>query len=176
MCDDDPEVKQTHQTLLVKADTQDLMAEIFKRFSSWGSLKKFVSWMLRYRAKLHKAIGSRITKEECKLNVPVVPISMDEMRNSEMEIVKNVQRKYFHDELSHLVSISGESKKFLTVKKSSQLYRLDPIIKDDIIRVGRRLLNSPLSEKVSIQSSFQKRVQFCNLLPYISIIYPDIVD
>ena len=123
------------------------MGEIFKRFSSWGSLKKFVSWMLRYRAKLRKAIGSRITREECSLNIPVVPISVDEMRNSEMEIVKNVQRKHFHDELSRLVSISGESKKFLTVKKSSQLYRLDPIMEDDIIRVGGRLLNSPLSEE-----------------------------
>ena len=123
------------------------MGEIFKRFSSCGNQKKFVSWMLRYPANLRKAIGSRITKEEHSLNIAVVPISVDEMRNSEMKIVKNVQKKHFHDELSHLVSISGESKKILTVKKSSQLYRLDPVMEDDIIRVGGRFLNSPLSEE-----------------------------
>ena len=103
--------------------------------------------MLRYRANLRKAVGSRITKEERSLNFAVVPISVDEMRNAEMEIIKNVQKKHFHDELSRLVSISGESKKFLTVKKPSQLYRLDPIMEDDIIRVGGRLLNSPLPEE-----------------------------
>ena len=157
VCDDDPEVKQTHQTLLIKADTQDLMGEIFKGFSSWGNLKKFVSWMLRYRANLRKTVGSRITKEERSLNFAVVPISVDEMRNAEMEIIKNVQKNHFHDELSRLVSISGESKKFLTVKKSSQLYRLDPIMEDDIIRVGGRLLNSPLPEE-----SKHSRVQFRN--------------
>ena len=103
--------------------------------------------MLRYPANLRKAIGSRITKEERSLNVADLPISVDEMRNSEMKTVKNVQKKHFYHELSRLVSISGESKKFLTVKKSGQLYRLDPIMEDDIIRVGGRLLNSPLSEE-----------------------------
>ena len=57
-CEDDPEIKQAHQTLLVENDTHDSMEEIFKRFSSWQNLKKFISWMIRYSVNLHKAVSS----------------------------------------------------------------------------------------------------------------------
>ncbi|XP_028414082.1 uncharacterized protein LOC114537159 [Dendronephthya gigantea] len=149
--DDDPEVRQPHQSLLVKVDTRDSMEEIFARFSSWENLKKFVSWMLRYRANLYKSIRSTNNerspdKVDCSSFV-VEPISVDEMLNAEMKIIKSVQRRYFHEDLSRLMTMSGDSQNTPIVKKSSQLSKLDPIIRDGIVCVGGRLSNSPLSEE-----------------------------
>ena len=150
VCEDDPEIKQAHQTLLVEADTHDSMEEIFKRFSSWQNLKKFISWMIRYRGNLHKAISStdkeRSPNETNCSNLVFDPISVNEMRNSEREIMKNVQREYFHEDLSRLATTTRDPKKPPTVKKSSQLYKLDPVETDGIVRVGGHLSNSPSSE------------------------------
>ena len=105
---------------------------------------------MRYRANLHRAISStdkeRSPIETDHYNLVIDPISVDEMRNAEREIMKNVQRQYFHEDLSRLTTTTTDSEKPPTVKKSSQLYKLDPIETDGIVRVGGRLSNSPLSE------------------------------
>ncbi len=148
--DDDPEVKQAHETLLVKASAQDSLEEIFNRFSSLKNLKKFVAWMLRYRANLQKVITSTNTERNKidRSSLVIHPISVDEIRNAEAEIITKVQKKHFHEDLSRLTtSVSKDPKKTPTVKKSSKLYKLDPVIKDGVVCVGGRLSNSPLSEE-----------------------------
>ena len=77
------------------------MSSIFKRFSFWYRLKKFIAWMLRYRANLVVASVRRrfihaVPTEKSKID----PITTEEFTNAEMEIVKNVQRESFEEELT----------------------------------------------------------------------------
>ena len=60
-------------------------------------------------------------------------ISVEEMRAAELEILKAIQRHHFPEEMRS-VTRSGS-----TVKKSSCLRSLDPILVDGLLRVGGRL-------------------------------------
>ena len=53
---DDPEVKKTTLVGAVcKKEATVEIDEVFKRFSSWHDLKKFVAWILRFKTNLRKA-------------------------------------------------------------------------------------------------------------------------
>ena len=63
-------------------------------------------------------------------------ITLEEIQRAEGEILKHVQQQSFPEE-------TANPKK--QVKKSSHLYKLDPIFVDGLLRVGGRLCNSTLS-------------------------------
>ena len=79
------------------------MNKIFERFSSLYGLKKFMAWILRYRDNLRSAVEQRrsgytvVTKK-----TKIVPITLDELRNAEKEIVRHVQEESFEEELAIL--------------------------------------------------------------------------
>ncbi len=53
--DDDPEVKLSVQAFSTVNSSQVTMDAVLERFSSWERLKRFVAWILRYRANLRMA-------------------------------------------------------------------------------------------------------------------------
>ena len=60
--------------------------------------------MLRYRANLRRSVSLRNTNNQLDhSSCAVDPSSVDEMRNAEMETIKNIQKKHFQDELSRLM-------------------------------------------------------------------------
>lgn len=150
--DEDPEVKREVQSFATAMDTSESTLEmIFKRFSSWERLTKFMAWMLRYRANLWKARTRRkngMVQERKKPEIE--PINVDERAFAAKEIVRHVQRTNFHEELSSLrKSMTMEARaqsptKISSIKKSSPIYTLDPKLEDDLLCVGGRLRNAPI--------------------------------
>ena len=67
---------------------------ILEWFSSWNRLKKFVAWMLRYQRNLREAYSSRKKNElrNCS-GQNIKPITVDEMRIAEREVLKYVHRR-----------------------------------------------------------------------------------
>ena len=95
---------------------------------------KAVAWLLRYKKWLvMKAKDKEECLEELKKNRQ---ISVEEVQNPEFFIISCIQEECFEDELSMMRS--GQS-----VKRSSPLCKLDPVIYDGVIHVGGRLSNAP---------------------------------
>ena len=58
-------------------------------------------------------------------------ITLDEMENAEKAILKSIQRVAFPEECSRLESRNGEC-----VKRNSPLFKLDPLVRDGLLRVA----------------------------------------
>ncbi|XP_068758151.1 uncharacterized protein [Montipora capricornis] len=113
---------------------------LFDRFSSWFQLKKCVAWVLRYKSRLRCAVNKR-KRGESMVVAPaakIEPLDVSEIEDAERAIIKATQSACFHDELTSLSSLQK------VVKKSSGIFKLDPIFLDGIIRVGGRLRNSEI--------------------------------
>jgi hypothetical protein len=152
--DDDPEVKLSVQAFSTVNSSQVTMDAVLERFSSWERLKRFVAWILRYRANLRKATTrSRKTESTTRSSNPEIePLTVEEMLFAEKEIVKYVQGRSYQEELSRLNygNIENDGAKgSLTgpVKKTSPIYKLDPQVKGQLLCVGGRLANAPIPEE-----------------------------
>ena len=147
--DDDPEVKKDAVVHMSEASTRDPVLEIIERFSSWTYLKKIVAWILRYKSNL-----TRLSKERRRgVTSPIqstdttTPITIAELNNAEFEILKHVQSKCFKEELGCLKEVDQQttSSRQNVLKKSSNIFKLDPILTHGLIRVGGRLQRAPIS-------------------------------
>ena len=101
--------------------------------------------MLRYKNNLRKQVrrhqATEINSTYAYADIKVVPpTSVSELKESEKEILKFVQKQSFQEEL---VLPRQRSKTF---SKSSHIYKLDPILEDGLIRVGGRLQQAPISD------------------------------
>ena len=79
---------------------------------------------------------------------PISPLSMEEINSAKAEILKYVQRQSYTKEISSLKeterhdekeSPCDRSRETTSVKKSSSVYKLDPVLVDGVLRVGGRL-------------------------------------
>ena len=113
---------------------------LFDRFSSWFQLKKCVAWVLRYKSRLWCAVNKR-KRGETMVVAPagkIEPLDVSEIEDAERAIIKATQSARFHDELTSLSSLQK------VVKKSSGIFKLDPILVDRIIQVGDGLRHSEI--------------------------------
>lgn len=88
--------------------------------------------MLRLKRNLRKSAS----KAEEKTSKVIEPLTVDEMNEAECEIMKCVQSEHFSEELN--------VKKGDVPKKSSSIYKLDPILSHGLLRVGGRLKNADM--------------------------------
>ena len=167
MSDDDPEIKRESQALLSLTNAGSIcISYVLQYFSSWYGLKKFVAWILCYREKL-KQSSKRRSKEGLALvqdspgERSYDPLSVDEINKTEKEILKFIQRQSFGEELSRLdeqeeVNESNDLKSAKErkpqIKKSSAIYRFDPMKLGGLLYVGGRLreASSPYPAKHQI--------------------------
>ena len=124
---------------------------------SWSRLKKFVTWILLYREKLKRS------SKRCREGLALVqdspedrthnPLSVDEINRAEKEIFKFVQRQSFEEELSRLKEQEGVNRcndlnsakeRKPQIKKSSAIYKLDPMKIGGLLFVGGRLRQAPI--------------------------------
>ena len=132
IANDDPEVKREVRAAMSSLGTPGSPLLYYaSRCSSWSLLVKVVAWLFRYKNDLLKA-----SKGDKPRNDSLVLITLEEIQRAEGEILKHVQQQSFPEE-------TANPKK--QVKKSSRLYKLDPIFVDGLLRVGGRLRNSTLS-------------------------------
>ncbi|XP_078357279.1 uncharacterized protein LOC144642164 [Oculina patagonica] len=149
IAEDDPEVKKESVTYASEASAQDPISEIIERFSSWTQLKRIVAWILRYKSNLSRLSKKRRTGESVKItsSSTIVPITTEELNQAEVEILKHVQSRCFKEEHDCLREIDQQatSSRQNMVKKTSNIFKLDPILSQGLIRVGGRLQLAPIN-------------------------------
>ncbi|XP_015754706.1 PREDICTED: uncharacterized protein LOC107334287 [Acropora digitifera] len=119
-------------------------------------LKKLIAWILRYRCNLLRECCRRKEGGAKALTYgKVSPISVEEMHSAEIEVLKYVQRQSFSEELVCLLDKESEVelKKSVrascarSVKNSSSIAKLDPVLRDGLLCVGGRLRRAPIEQE-----------------------------
>ncbi|XDV54607.1 hypothetical protein PO909_022856, partial [Leuciscus waleckii] len=159
----DPEVK----AVAVNAAQVEQVSPVEKLigyFSSWFRLKRAVGWLLKFKTLLLSLVQHRkllrenlsnldlstdqlekklqVQMDGVKAQVPKDVLSLEDMVMAELNIIRFCQKIRFPEELSNL-------KKGECVRRTSHLYKLNPILDGDLIRVGGRLSRAamPLEAK-----------------------------
>ena len=154
---DDPEVKQKSVTFKAGVEGKKCsnLIAIFKRFSSWLQLKKFVALCLRMQR------WFRNKKSCCQLTAPPTDvfelITVAELEKSEIEICKVFQHDEYEEEIQ-VLSRKG------TLKRSSSLVKLDPILVNGVLCVGGRLNHAPIPNYQKHQVIVPKNSHLSKLL------------
>ena len=130
---DDKEVKQKANVCVAEAQGCEALDRLIEKYSCWFRLRRAIAWMLRFKIWLRRH-KTGVQPQNGRIQV-------NEMAEAEKSIATYVQRKYFQQELQAL-------KKERRISRSSLIYSLEPQIDDqDLIRVGGRLENAPLSDE-----------------------------
>ncbi|KAK2920579.1 hypothetical protein Q8A73_000064 [Channa argus] len=149
----DPEVKRnvTVNVLAVEEST-DIVQRLMEYYSSWTRLKRAVAWFLRLKDMLLTSSRRRkgllqntvqniqLRRKELNYKTRKKNLTVDELKEAEVDIIRHCQRKSFPDEISSL--LKGEA-----VKRSSHIHRLNPVLQDGILRVGGRLSKAAMPEE-----------------------------
>ena len=120
----DPEVKSC-SVLVMKQDALHPVLVCLEKFSSWLLVRKVIARLLRRLTGDKNASAS----------------SVEERHNAEVHILKMLQQQEFENEISLL-------KQNACLPRNSHLYALDPILVDNVLRVGGRLRNATSSFEV----------------------------
>ena len=136
--DCDPEVKRNTVVHVTQVKSDDVFDRLFKRRSSWYKLKTDIAYLLRVKQYLcSKARAQPLPDMTRQLTVA-------ELNNSQLEIIKYVQRQVFPQEMK-AVDDHVQCGKSIIVHKSSHLNRLEPTtVGDGVLRVGGRLQSHPI--------------------------------
>ena len=140
MSANDPEIKRV-VTMATRTDIKDKNTGFLDRleqFSSWLSARRAIAVCLRLQQRLRSgATRSRTERHDYK------PVNVQEMKNAETAIIKEVQAVAFAEEISQLRNPDSHAR---TLRKDSCLLKLDPFISDDgLLRVGGRIRRASLN-------------------------------
>jgi len=122
------QLKQTVATSkVVETGTLASMEQRFERFSSFYKLKKAVAWILRLKGKSFKALTH------------YGPLTVDEISEAEIAIIKAIQKESFPKDYEYL-----NSDKALPLGNvaSNPLKKLNPVSVSGVLHVGGRLCRS----------------------------------
>ncbi|XP_028394892.1 uncharacterized protein LOC114519037 [Dendronephthya gigantea] len=150
--DTDLEVKKPSVcSTVAKESDENPIDSIIERFSSWNHLRKIMAWILRYKTNLQRQIKRRRAGEPVAndSNGTYTPIDVEELRNAESVILRHVQKKCFEEERKILREVNSETspKDARALKKSSKIFKLDPILKHGLVCVGGRLDRAPIGQQ-----------------------------
>jgi len=144
LTENDPEVRQeniVYATSVSDSTNQDnVFDRLFSHYSDWMCLKITVAWLLRTRTWLRDR-----TRGE-NPSISRQPVSVLELAEAEVQILKIVQQRSFSKEFETInelscAEVNSQSRgRASTVTNSSRLRRLEPIkLEDGLLRVGGRL-------------------------------------
>ncbi|KAL4009002.1 hypothetical protein ACER0C_002854 [Sarotherodon galilaeus] len=164
---EDPEVKVSAAINVSQVHDDDHpLTPLIHRASSWTRLIRVMGWILRFkilllhRRKIHfQSASDTIQSEDAQHKVDFRHgfLSLGEIEDAEMQIIKFCQRKSYAEEISCLQR--GES-----VKRSSHIYKLNPVLEDDVLRVGGRLSRAVMSEDSKHPVIIAKELHISNLI------------
>lgn len=148
----DPEIKKATVNKIEVEENVAPFKRLINYFSSWTKLKRAVAWFLKLKALLWSLCQKR--KELCVTSVEnsfdndrqlrqsqidsfrtsfkPTQISVEDLNQAELDIIRFCQKEKFSEEVSALHK--GQS-----VKRNSHLYKLNPVLQEDLLRVGGRL-------------------------------------
>lgn len=139
------ELKLDKSVLVTKSTDEDLIDRLMSSCSTWDGLRRRVASLLLLRDGLRKR-RTNLKKE----------ISLEWLIKADVEIVKYLQKKHFHQEILCI-------KNNTNLKKNSPLRKLNPFLDEqDVLRVGGRLANSSASFEIKhpilLPHSFQSEL------------------
>ena len=106
-------------------------------------MKSSVAWIIRYVRQLWKLVAMRKNGERIDLSnsqrVKLIPLSVDELDNLEKIILGTVQCSHFEEEIMVL-----EQPQKRQVKKSSDIYKLNPVLMSELLCIEGRLCQAPI--------------------------------
>ena len=147
----DPEVKADTVSLATHA-REDPLEAIFRRFSLFLRLKKFIALCVKLQRKfIERKRNLDVKAKESSL------ISLDELRYAEHEILRHVQNQFF---LKEITDLTNNAK----VKKSSHILKMDPVLSDGLLRVGGRLRKSSIPHDSKHQIIVPKETSIAKLI------------
>nr|XP_039269991.1 uncharacterized protein LOC120344746 [Styela clava] len=117
---------------------KSVLDRIILKYSDWFRLKKSFAWILRGKNMLFPKLNANELPSNLPKENRIQPLSVAELQNAELEIIKHEQAKFFGKEI-RLLSNNQE------IPKSSTLISLRPFLKNDILRVGGRIKDAPIS-------------------------------
>ncbi len=162
MMENDPELKKTVVTFTSTViQNGDPLTSFIEKFSSWDRLKRMTAWILKFKSllrllsKRRKEILLSVSRKtgqeqqqqvdylmsECRKELGSQTLSLEDLEEAEKVLVIYSQQRSFDDEI-----VSLKAGKF--VKRSSKIYKLDPIFRDSILRVGGRLSKLAMPEEI----------------------------
>lgn len=174
----DPEVKEAVVFTVITENAEDVVLKFIDHYSDWHRLKRAVAWMIKLKNSLkllsqkrkqfasdlkagNDGLGKNETVErrmaELKASLSVSPPSLDDIVEAESEIVRISQQRAFSREIAAL-----EKEKM--VSKSSPLYRLSPVLQDNIMRVGGRLYRASMPEESKCPAILSKDMHITSLI------------
>ena len=124
---------------------------------------------MRYKARLLAAVKGRQNGQNLTFS-DLQPITVEEYRLAEQEIIKHVQRQSFPQEvaiLSTLSPVANDNKKILKkseMRSTSALHRLDPFLSEGLLHIGGRLGCAPISDEARHQIILPKRHHVVDLI------------
>ncbi|KAL1246957.1 hypothetical protein QQF64_034301 [Cirrhinus molitorella] len=163
---DDPEVKRNTMVFSVvinRMEKENPTNQLLEHFSSWHKLKKAVAWYLKLKHTLRalrakrKELSSDFKTKEVKSKLASDPkhtlkntfgrhsISLSDLSKAEKAIMFCQRQKYTH-EMAQLEKASATGK---ALNKQSNIYKLDPVLDEGLLRVGGRLSRSAMLEEIT---------------------------
>ena len=130
LCDEDPEVKSEKgiPVNVLKVETNPI-DKLIEHSSSWYKLKRLVAWLILIKDKLKAKDKDYVDRR----------ITVKLLNRAEHVILQHVQCTFLEEEYN---SLKGSSQ----VKKSSSIYKLSPILINELICVGGRLQTSNIPD------------------------------
>ena len=174
----DPEVKISAAIgVSTEQEEDDAVTGLINRSSSWTRLTRVMGWILRFKTlflnlRKMKEITAHLaqsvldaTQDKDALTKEVHDLaklgggylSLGEIREAELQIVKFCQRRRFPEEITCLQK--GEY-----VKGSSHIYKLNPILEDGVLRVGGRLSKAAMPEEAKHPAILAKDLHISDLI------------
>ena len=138
--DADPEVKLVTFSA-TDIPHQGLLDGFMEAFSSWNKLRRAVGWILRYKNFLLRTIRASSDLAALKRST----LTVEELKESERQIIKFVQSKSFPEEIK-LLKTAIQLKN--VPKMTNRMRKLSPDLINDVLHVGGRLENAPIKDDI----------------------------
>lgn len=159
---EDPEIKKSTCATAVICDTS-LLDDMIARFSDVMKLKRTLAWVLHF-IKCLKSHRTRRQSKRIKATLPTTCMpSVKDLDNAEIILIKHVQGRHLGEEVTRLTDVKLQEKA-PGVKTSSAIYKLDPFVSENVIRVGGRLSNSSLPYDVKHQILLPRESSLTHLI------------
>ncbi len=142
----DPEVKGQISMNAVSIQNSNATCQLISYYSDWKRLKTAVAWILKVRTALLELSRKRkhlslvfsadvdLSNQETRKtrNLMKESLSVEDLVKAEDAIIKFCQQEVFFNEICTL-------KAGIPIKRNSSIYKLNPVLKDGVLRVGGRL-------------------------------------
>lgn len=178
--EEDTEIKTCARVIMTSAQENfDMINKLIAYYSTWQRLKRAVAWFLRLKETLillknkRKELQTTIShsqndpEKQDKLVAQSIkkfrstiqqhPLSLEELVEAETKLIRISQQQDFTEEIHDL-------QEHAQIKKKSQIYKLDPVWQNSILRVGGRLNKAAMPQEAKHPAILSKASPIANLI------------